>query len=74
MFIPNEIPRLDSSIISGPVQQAHMVREWHALAGCTPGQWIRGQLPFLQDYEVGGGDDCMHDHRAPHQSDLQRRV
>jgi len=34
-----------------------MVREWHALAGCTPRDWIVSQLPFLQDYEIGGGHD-----------------
>jgi hypothetical protein len=34
-----------------------MVHEWHALAGCSPWEWIFGQLPFLQDYEIGGGHD-----------------
>jgi AraC-like DNA-binding protein len=64
----------DVAMDSGFHDQAHMVREWHALAGCTPREWILGQLPFLQDYEVGGGHDLMHANRAPHQSDLQRRV
>ena len=48
---------VDVAIASGFHDQAHMVREWHALAGCAPREWIRGQLPFLQDYEVGGGHD-----------------
>ncbi|HMF95178.1 MAG TPA: helix-turn-helix domain-containing protein [Vicinamibacterales bacterium] len=47
----------DVAMASGFYDQAHMVREWHALAGCTPREWIVGQLPFLQDYEIGGGHD-----------------
>jgi AraC-like DNA-binding protein len=47
----------DVAMASGFHDQAHMVREWHALAGCTPREWILGQLPFLQDYEIGGGHD-----------------
>jgi AraC-like DNA-binding protein len=48
---------VDVAMASGFHDQAHMVREWHALAGCTPREWIFGQLPFLQDYEIGGGHD-----------------
>jgi AraC-like DNA-binding protein len=47
----------DVAMASGFHDQAHMVHEWHALAGCTPRQWILGQLPFLQDCEIGGGHD-----------------
>jgi AraC-like DNA-binding protein len=47
----------DVAVASGFYDQAHMVREWHALAGCSPREWILGQLPFLQDYEIGGGHD-----------------
>jgi AraC-like DNA-binding protein len=47
----------DVAMASGFHDQAHMVREWHAFAGCTPRDWITGQLPFLQDYEIGGGHD-----------------
>jgi hypothetical protein len=47
----------DVAVASGFHDQAHMVREWHALAGCSPREWIFGQLPFLQDYEIGGGHD-----------------
>jgi AraC-like DNA-binding protein len=45
----------DVAMASGFHDQAHMVREWHALAGCTPREWVLGELPFLQDYEIGGG-------------------
>ena len=48
---------VDVAIASGFHDQAHMVREWHLLAGCAPREWVRGQLPFLQDYEIGGGHD-----------------
>jgi AraC-like DNA-binding protein len=47
----------DVAMASGFHDQAHMVREWHALAGCTPREWVVGQLPFLQDEEIGGGHD-----------------
>jgi len=40
---------------SGYVDQAHLGRDWVAIAGRSPGAWIRHELPFLQDYEIGGG-------------------
>jgi AraC-like DNA-binding protein len=36
----------------GYYDQAHMTREWQALAGSSPRQWIAKELPFLQDYEL----------------------
>jgi transcriptional regulator GlxA family with amidase domain len=47
----------DVAVATGVHDQAHMVREWHALAGCSPREWILGQLTFLQDYGTGGGHD-----------------
>lgn len=47
----------DVAIASGFHDQPHMIREWHALADCTPREWIVRELPFLQDYEIGGGHD-----------------
>lgn len=32
-------------------------REWKALAGCSPKAWLADELPFLQDYELAGGED-----------------
>lgn len=29
--------------------QAHLAREWQALAGCSVGTWLREELPFIQD-------------------------
>ncbi|WP_028644094.1 helix-turn-helix domain-containing protein [Nocardioides sp. URHA0020] len=38
----------------GYADQAHLTREWVALAGCTPTTWLREEFPFLQDHL---GDD-----------------
>jgi AraC-like DNA-binding protein len=40
----------------GYYDQAHMTREWHALAGSSPRRWIAQELPFLQDYELAPGE------------------
>ena len=43
-------PRLaDLAAQCGYADQAHLTREWQALAGCTPRQWIAEELPFVQD-------------------------
>lgn len=46
---------------SGYYDQAHLTREWDALAGCSPEAWIARELPFLQDYELGGRDNEAND-------------
>lgn len=33
----------------GYADQAHLTREWAALAGCPPTVWLREEFPFLQD-------------------------
>jgi AraC-like DNA-binding protein len=55
LFLRSPSRIADVAMASGFHDQAHMVREWHSLAGCTPREWVLGQLPFLQDYEIGGG-------------------
>jgi AraC-like DNA-binding protein len=55
LFLRSPHRIVDVAMASGFHDQAHMVREWHSLAGCTPREWVLGQLPFLQDYEIGGG-------------------
>ena len=50
MFLRSRRRIADVAVASGFHDQAHMVREWHALAGSSPREWILGQLPFLQDY------------------------
>jgi AraC-like DNA-binding protein len=47
----------DVAASCGYHDQAHMSREWNALAGCSPGAWIAGELPFLQDYELQGREN-----------------
>jgi len=43
-------PRLaDLAADLGYADQAHLTREWHSLAGCSPRQWITEELPFVQD-------------------------
>jgi AraC-like DNA-binding protein len=39
--------------------QAHMTREWRALAGSSPREWIAAELPFVQDYELPPGEDRL---------------
>jgi AraC-like DNA-binding protein len=39
----------------GYFDQAHLANDWKQLAGCTPGQWMAEELPFLQDPGSGGG-------------------
>lgn len=39
----------------GYADQAHMTNDWRSLAGCTPAQWVRRELPFLQDGAVPEG-------------------
>jgi AraC-like DNA-binding protein len=38
--------------------QAHLTREWGLLAGCTPREWMRRELPFFQDFDSGGRDNA----------------
>jgi AraC-like DNA-binding protein len=34
---------------AGYADQAHLTRDWSALAGCSPSTWLRTEFPFLQD-------------------------
>lgn len=56
------------AVACGYYDQAHLTREWHALAGCSPKAWIARELPFLQDYELGGRDNPSHGSEPLHQS------
>jgi AraC-like DNA-binding protein len=35
--------------VAGYTDQAHLTREWRALAGCTPGQWIQEELDLQRE-------------------------
>jgi AraC-like DNA-binding protein len=56
------------AIACGYHDQSHLTHEWNALAGCSPNVWISRELPFLQDYELGGRDNEFHDLESMHQS------
>lgn len=58
----------DVAISCGYYDQAHLTHEWHALADCSPKSWIARELPFLQDYELGGRDNEPDDLGTVHQS------
>jgi AraC-like DNA-binding protein len=46
----------DVAAACGYYDQAHLTREWHELAGCTPTVWMAEELPSVQD--AAGGDDA----------------
>jgi AraC-like DNA-binding protein len=50
-------PLAEVAAASGYADQAHMTRDWSAFTGASPKAWIVNELPFLQDYELPGGDD-----------------
>jgi AraC-like DNA-binding protein len=57
-LIKDERPKLaDLAVACGYHDQAHLTREWNALAGSTPRAWIARELPFIQDYELAGAED-----------------
>jgi AraC-like DNA-binding protein len=39
----------ETAAICGYFDQAHLSNDWRRIAGCTPGEWIAEELPFLQD-------------------------
>jgi AraC-like DNA-binding protein len=50
----------DVATVCGYFDQAHLTREWHTFAGCSPKAWIARDLPFLQDYEIGDCENGFH--------------
>ncbi len=46
----------DVAAACGFADQAHMTREWRDLCAYTPGEWMRAELPFLQDRSDEDGD------------------
>lgn len=39
----------ETAVMCGYYDQAHMTNDWRQLGGCTPGEWMAEELPFLQD-------------------------
>jgi AraC-like DNA-binding protein len=42
-------PASDVAAACGFADQAHLTREWQAMSGYTPTQWLHAEFPFLQD-------------------------
>jgi AraC-like DNA-binding protein len=40
---------------AGYFDHAHMLHDWGGLAGCTPAEWMREELPSVQD-RLGAGE------------------
>ena len=55
-------PLAEVAALCGYADQAHLAREWRALAGCTPTAWLREEFPFVQDSPAGGGAGWGHEH------------
>ncbi|HUD79937.1 MAG TPA: helix-turn-helix domain-containing protein [Streptosporangiaceae bacterium] len=47
----------DTAVTCGYFDQAHLTNDWKRLAGCTPGQWMAEELPFLQDQDSAASTD-----------------
>ncbi|MFI7068159.1 helix-turn-helix domain-containing protein [Kribbella sp. NPDC050124] len=43
----NSLTRAAIASLSGYYDQAHMLREWQILAGCTPSQWLTEPMPSV---------------------------
>ncbi len=39
----------ETAVLCGYFDQAHLTNDWKQLGGCTPGEWMSQELPFLQD-------------------------
>lgn len=47
----------DIAADAGYFDQAHLAREFHALAGCSPTQWLADEFDFVQDAAAQPADD-----------------
>lgn len=52
----------DVAAAHGFADQSHLVREFHAFAGCTPSRWIADEFGFVQSLGGADADDGWHDH------------
>jgi AraC-like DNA-binding protein len=51
----------DVAAAHGYADQSHLVREFRALAGCTPSEWISEQFDFIQAVQLEPAHDEQHD-------------
>lgn len=47
--LPHRPPLAEVAVAAGYYDQAHLTREFTALAGSPPAQWLAAELPFVQD-------------------------
>lgn len=52
----------DLAMEMGYADQAHLTREWHALAGCSPRRWIAEELPFVQENPAEAEHSGRYEH------------
>jgi AraC-like DNA-binding protein len=64
LLISRHLGLAEVAVACGYYDQAHLTREWYSLAGCSPKAWISRDLPFLQDYELGGRDNEPDAHES----------
>lgn len=48
---PTPPPLSQVAVLAGYYDQAHLNRDWHRMAGCTPTVWRAEELPSVQDPE-----------------------
>jgi AraC-like DNA-binding protein len=51
----------DIAAAHGFADQSHLVREFHAFAGCTPSRWLADEFGFVQALAGADPDDERHD-------------
>jgi AraC-like DNA-binding protein len=51
------MPLAEAAQRCGYADQAHLTREWVALAGCPPTTWLREEFPFIQDLQSTGAEE-----------------
>jgi transcriptional regulator GlxA family with amidase domain len=51
----------DVAATHGFADQSHLIREFHAFAGCTPSHWLAEEFAFVQSPAAPLGDDDRHE-------------
>jgi len=51
----------DIAARTGYFDQAHLAREFHAFAGCSPSRWLADEFGFVQASALLHDEDQSHD-------------